>query len=88
MAVIDFGTGLGHQLSDLTRMTNVGTQEYLSPQQADLLRHDINTRSVVCSAGVVSYAIGLPRSSSVDSFATVSLLKAAIFSCPPPPAAN
>jgi serine/threonine protein kinase len=59
--VIDFGLAkaLGHKLSDATMMTNlgsvVGTLEYLSPEQAELTRQDIDTRSDVYSLGVVLY---------------------------------
>ena len=55
--VIDFGLAkaLGHQLSDATMMTNVGmvvgTPEYMSPEQAELTRQDIDTRSDVYSLG-------------------------------------
>jgi serine/threonine protein kinase len=61
--VIDFGLAkaLGHQLSDATIMTNlgtvVGTMDYMSPEQAELTRHDIDTRSDVYSLGAVLYEL-------------------------------
>lgn len=61
--VIDFGLAkaLGHQLSDATMMTNlgtvVGTLDYMSPEQAELTRHDIDTRSDVYSLGAVLYEL-------------------------------
>jgi eukaryotic-like serine/threonine-protein kinase len=60
--VIDFGLAkaLGHQLSDAA-MTNigvvVGTLEYMSPEQAELTRQDIDTRSDVYSLGAVLYEL-------------------------------
>jgi serine/threonine protein kinase/tetratricopeptide (TPR) repeat protein len=61
--VIDFGLAkaLGHQLSDATMMTNVGTVvgtlDYMSPEQAELTRQDIDTRSDVYSLGAVLYEL-------------------------------
>jgi serine/threonine protein kinase/tetratricopeptide (TPR) repeat protein len=61
--VIDFGLAkaLGHQLSDATLMTDVGTVvgtlEYMSPEQAELTRQDIDTRSDVYSLGAVLYEL-------------------------------
>ena len=61
--VIDFGLAkaLGQQLSDATLLTHagsiVGTPEYMSPEQADLGRHDIDTRSDVYALGIVLYEL-------------------------------
>lgn len=61
--VIDFGLAKarGHRLSDATMMTNigtvVGTLEYMSPEQAELSRQDVDTRSNIYSLGVVLYEL-------------------------------
>ncbi len=61
--VIDFGLAkaLGQELSDATMLTNlgtvVGTLDYMSPEQAELGRHDVDTRSDVYSLGAVLYEL-------------------------------
>jgi serine/threonine protein kinase len=61
--VIDFGLAkaLGQGLSDATVMTNfgtvVGTLQYMSPEQAELGRQDVDTRSDIYSLGVVLYEL-------------------------------
>src|SRR5262249_8731575 len=61
--VIDFGLAkaLSGQLTDATLMTNLGTVlgavAYMSPEQADLGRRDIDTRSDVYSLGAVLYEL-------------------------------
>jgi len=61
--VIDFGLAkaIGHQLNDASMMTNlgtvVGTLNYMSPEQAELTRQDIDTRSDVYSLGAVLYEL-------------------------------
>ncbi len=61
--VIDFGLAkaLGYQLSTTTMMTIfgtvVGTLSYMSPEQAELGRQDIDTRSDVYSLGAVLYEL-------------------------------
>ncbi len=61
--VIDFGLAkaLGYQLGAATMMTNlgtvVGTFSYMSPEQAELGRQDIDTRSDIYSLGAVLYEL-------------------------------
>src|SRR4030095_16305076 len=61
--VIDFGLAkaLDQQMSDGPTMTNfgnvVGTPDYMSPEQAELSRQDIDTRSDVYSLGAVLYEL-------------------------------
>jgi eukaryotic-like serine/threonine-protein kinase len=77
--VIDFGLAkaLGQQLTDATMMTNVGvvvgTLQYMSPEQAEMGRHDIDTRTDVYSLGAVLYELltgTTPLGSDVLSKAT------------------
>ena len=61
--VIDFGLAkaLGEHLSDATMFTAVGTVvgtlDYMSPEQADPSRHDVDTRTDVFSLGAVLYEL-------------------------------
>jgi hypothetical protein len=60
--VIDFGLAkaLGKQATDLTVTsigTVMGTLNYMSPEQAQLSRQDVDTRSDVYSLGVVLYEL-------------------------------
>src|SRR5439155_976101 len=61
--VIDFGLAkaLGGRLADATFATVlgtiVGTLEYMSPEQTDIGRHDIDTRTDVYSLGAVLYEL-------------------------------
>src|SRR5215471_4220970 len=61
--VIDFGVAkaTGPKLTEPTLCTEfgavVGTLEYMSPEQAELNQLDIDTRSDICSLGVVLYEL-------------------------------
>lgn len=61
--VIDFGLAkaVGQQLTDKTLFTEfgqvVGTLEYMSPEQASLNPHDVDTRTDIYSLGVLLYEL-------------------------------
>jgi eukaryotic-like serine/threonine-protein kinase len=61
--VIDFGIAkaTGQRLTDKTLFTEfgavVGTVEYMSPEQAELNNHDIDTRSDIYSLGAMLYEL-------------------------------
>ncbi len=61
--VIDFGLAkaLSREVSDATVMTNlgtvVGTLDYMSPEQAELSRQDVDTRTDIYSLGAVLYEL-------------------------------
>src|SRR5215469_3420403 len=61
--IIDFGIAkaTGQRLTEKTLFTEVGsvigTPEYMSPEQADLTRQDIDTRTDIYSLGVILYQL-------------------------------
>lgn len=61
--IIDFGVAkaLSRQLTEHTMFTEegqlIGTPEYMSPEQADLVNQDIDTRSDIYSLGVLLYEL-------------------------------
>ena len=61
--IIDFGVAkaLSQQLTERTMLTEegqlIGTPEYMSPEQADLVNQDIDTRSDIYSLGVLLYEL-------------------------------
>lgn len=61
--IIDFGVAkaLSQQLTERTMFTEegqlIGTPEYMSPEQADLVNQDIDTRSDIYSLGVLLYEL-------------------------------
>jgi non-specific serine/threonine protein kinase/serine/threonine-protein kinase len=76
--VIDFGLAkaLGAQLTDATTMTGLGTVlgtlRYMSPEQAELTRRDVDTRSDIYSLGVLLYEL-LTGSTPLEHDAGASL---------------
>jgi len=61
--IIDFGIAkaIGRRLTDKTLLTGlgaiIGTPEYMSPEQADLMGQDVDTRTDVYALGVLLYQL-------------------------------
>ncbi len=61
--IIDFGIAkaIGHPLTDKTLVTSrgefMGTPEYMSPEQADVIGADVDTRADIYSLGVLLYEL-------------------------------
>src|SRR5262245_27904771 len=61
--IIDFGLAkaMGHRLTDKSLFTElgviVGTPAYMSPEQADLTDHEVDTRTDVYSLGLILYKL-------------------------------
>ena len=79
LKVIDFGLAkaLGAQLTDATTVTGVGTilgtLRYMSPEQAELTRRDVDTRSDIYSLGVLLYEL-FTGSTPLEHLAEPSIL--------------